>query len=154
MANITSVLNQLQQERNRLTYQIDRLNRAISALKGASNNRMGRGISAAGRARIAAAQRVRWAKPRGQKIVSDQWAETAQDLHNCVGQHSRGSEDPLGKVEKAAKDGLSRSTMDYFPCGVVEFRGLPDALGTACGGRVSQLRLYGFRLIVSFVVPQ
>jgi hypothetical protein len=70
---------------------------------------------------------------QGTENCLDQWAETAQDLHNCVGQHSRGSEGPLGKVKKAAKDGLSRSTMDYFLCGVVEFRGLPDALGTACG---------------------
>jgi hypothetical protein len=70
MANITSVLNQLQQERSRLTHQIDRLNQAISALKGASSNRVGRILSAAGRARIAAAQRARWAKARGQKVVS------------------------------------------------------------------------------------
>jgi hypothetical protein len=70
MANIASVLNHLKQERSRLTHQIDRLNRAISALKGTSNNRMGRTISAAGRARIAAAQPARWAKARGQKIVS------------------------------------------------------------------------------------
>jgi hypothetical protein len=42
MANIISVLNQLQQERNRLAHQIDRLNLAISALKGTSNNRSGR----------------------------------------------------------------------------------------------------------------
>jgi hypothetical protein len=70
MANITSVLNQLQQERSRLTHQIDRLNQAISALKGTSNNRAGRILSAAGRARIAAAQQARWAKARGQKVVS------------------------------------------------------------------------------------
>jgi len=70
MANITSVLNQLQQESSRLTHQIESLDRAISALKGTSNNRMGRTISAAGRARIAAAQRARWAKARGQKVVS------------------------------------------------------------------------------------
>ena len=61
MANIISVLNQLQQERNRLAHQIEDINRAISAFKGTSNNRMGRSISAAGRARIAAAQRARWA---------------------------------------------------------------------------------------------
>jgi len=70
MANLTSVLNQLQQERNRLAQQIENINRAISALKGTSNKRMGRTISAAGRARIAAAQRARWAKASGQKIVS------------------------------------------------------------------------------------
>ena len=70
MTNIASVLNQLQQERSRLTLQIDRLNQAISALKGTSNSRTGRTLSAAGRARIVAAQRARWAKARGQKVVS------------------------------------------------------------------------------------
>jgi hypothetical protein len=70
MTNIASVLNQLHLERSRLTHQIDRLNQAILALKGTSNSRTGRTLSAAGRARIAAAQRARWAKARGQKVVS------------------------------------------------------------------------------------
>jgi len=39
----------------------------------------------------------------------------------------------MGEVEKAAKDRVSRSNMNYFFCGVVEFRGLQDALATACG---------------------
>jgi uncharacterized protein YlxW (UPF0749 family) len=65
MANLTSVLNQLQKERTRLTVQLERLKTAISALNGTSGNRM----SAAGRARIAAAQRARWAKVKG-KVVS------------------------------------------------------------------------------------
>jgi hypothetical protein len=69
MANLTSVLKQLEQERTRLTSQLENLNSALSALNvdGAS----GRGrVSAAGRARIAAAQRARWAKAKGQKVVS------------------------------------------------------------------------------------
>jgi len=69
MSNLASVLNQLQQERNRLTSQLEKLNQALSALnvKGPS----GRGtMSAAGRARIAAAQRARWAKVKGKKVVS------------------------------------------------------------------------------------
>jgi hypothetical protein len=70
MANIASVLNQLQQEHSRVTHQIDRLNQAISALKGTNHRRTGRTLSAAGRARIAAAQRARWAKARAQKVVS------------------------------------------------------------------------------------
>jgi hypothetical protein len=59
MANFTSVLNQLEQERTRLASQFESLNNALSALsvKGSS-----RKISAAGRARIAAAQRARWVK--------------------------------------------------------------------------------------------
>jgi|SRR5215470_1081977 len=70
MSNITSVLNQLQQERSRLIAQLEGLNSAISALRGNSNNRTGRTLSAAARARIAAAQRVRWAKAKGVRVVS------------------------------------------------------------------------------------
>jgi hypothetical protein len=70
MTNLTSVLSQLEQERTRLTSQLDALNRALSALNGTGNKRTGRIISAAGRARIAAAQRARWAKIKGRKVVS------------------------------------------------------------------------------------
>jgi hypothetical protein len=70
MSNLVSVLKQLERERNRLASQVERLTNAISALKGTSNYgpRKGR-MSAAGRARIAAAQRARWAKIKG-KVVS------------------------------------------------------------------------------------
>ena len=70
MPNLSSVINQLQQERARLASQLENLNNAISALNGTGNNRTGRRISAAGRARIAAAQLARWAKRKGQKVVS------------------------------------------------------------------------------------
>jgi hypothetical protein len=70
MANLISVLNQLQQERANLASQLERLNAALSALTGTSKNGIRRGISAAGRARIAAAQRARWAKVKGKKVVS------------------------------------------------------------------------------------
>jgi hypothetical protein len=71
MTNLTSVLNQLQQEHARLRSQLERVNGAISALNQASTNESGRRrISAAGRARISAAQRARWAKAKGQKVVS------------------------------------------------------------------------------------
>jgi len=70
MTNLTSVLSQLEQERARLTSQLDGLNRALSALNGTGNIRTGRTISAAGRARIAAAQRARWAKVKERRVVS------------------------------------------------------------------------------------
>jgi uncharacterized phosphosugar-binding protein len=73
MANLTSVLKYLEQERNHLGAQLERLNHALSVLIGTSNHRTrttGTTISAAGRARIAAAQRARWAKIKGQKVVS------------------------------------------------------------------------------------
>jgi hypothetical protein len=71
MSNLTSILNQLDQERSRLASQLENLTNAISALNGSSNNATGRRtMSAAGRARIAAAQRARWAKLKGKKVVS------------------------------------------------------------------------------------
>ena len=68
MSNLTSVLNQLEQERSRLAFQLQSLDSAISALNVNGSSRRGR-MSAAGRARIAAAQRARWAKLKG-KVVS------------------------------------------------------------------------------------
>jgi hypothetical protein len=70
MANLTSVLKYLEQERNRLGDQLERLNHALSVLIGTSNHGARRTISAAGRARIAAAQRARWARVKGHKVVS------------------------------------------------------------------------------------
>jgi hypothetical protein len=70
MTNLTSVLKYLEQERNRLGAQLERLNHALSVLIGTSNHRARRTISAAGRRRIAAAQRARWAKVKGRKVVS------------------------------------------------------------------------------------
>jgi hypothetical protein len=63
-------LKDLEQERNRLSVQLEGLNRALSVLNGTNNNRARKTISTAGRARIAAAQRARWAKIKGQKVVS------------------------------------------------------------------------------------
>jgi uncharacterized phosphosugar-binding protein len=71
MSNLTSILNQLEQERIRLTSQLTSLNSALSALNGTSSKDTRRGtISASGRARIAAAQRARWAKAKGKKVVA------------------------------------------------------------------------------------
>jgi hypothetical protein len=70
MTNLTSVLNQLEQERIQLVSQLERLNNALTALNGTDKKQTGRTISAAGRARIAAAQRARWAKAKAQKVVA------------------------------------------------------------------------------------
>jgi hypothetical protein len=72
MANVRVVLQQLQRQRNQLEFQISRLDKAIRTLLGlkASGKRTrktgSRRISAAARARIAAAQKERWAKWRKQ----------------------------------------------------------------------------------------
>ena len=68
MTNMGSVVQLLKKEHERLTKQIQGVSAALAAF-GASysnGNRTGTGtISAAGRARIAAAQRARWAKLKG-----------------------------------------------------------------------------------------
>ena len=71
MITLPLVLRQLQQERDRLATELHRLDAAISALTGrAVTIKRARQLSAAGRTRIAAAQRARWARARGQKVVS------------------------------------------------------------------------------------
>ena len=65
MASLDAVIQQLRQERSRTQSQLQSLDQAISALEGSgtSKPRSGRGtMSAAGRRRIAEAQRRRWAK--------------------------------------------------------------------------------------------
>ena len=64
MSNLTVAIRRLEQERLRLSSQLQGLNNALAALGTAGSSRTRR-ISAAGRARIAAAQRVRWAKVKG-----------------------------------------------------------------------------------------
>ena len=72
MSNISQALTQLEQERTRLTSQIEAVQNAISALNGSGSNRTAgaRKLSPAARARIAAAQRARWAKVKNKKVVS------------------------------------------------------------------------------------
>lgn len=72
MANLAGVVQQLRKERDQAAKVLQGLDAALAALDGGSYRRTGtrRSISAPGRARIAAAQRKRWAKIRrngGQK---------------------------------------------------------------------------------------
>jgi len=67
MTDFTSVLHQLEQERAHLASRLQQLTHAINALNGTGRRST---MSAAGRARIAAAQRARWAKVKGRKVVS------------------------------------------------------------------------------------
>jgi hypothetical protein len=67
-----SVVSQLQQERARLENELHRVSAALTAfgkvyLQGSKGTRKKRTLSAAGRKRIAAAQRARWAKVRAKK---------------------------------------------------------------------------------------
>jgi hypothetical protein len=65
--NFTSVLSQLEQERSLLKSQLEQVGNALSALNARAKTGTGRTMSAAGRARIAAAQRARWAKVKGRQ---------------------------------------------------------------------------------------
>jgi hypothetical protein len=65
MPNFDAVLAELRQER-------DRLNAAIAAIEGVTTDgsrRPSKRISAAGRRRIAAAQKARWARLKGTKVA-------------------------------------------------------------------------------------
>ncbi len=66
MGNVSSILKQLKQERDRVAKQLSGMDAALRAFAGVySGTTTGkRQISAAGRKRIAAAQRARWAKAR------------------------------------------------------------------------------------------
>ena len=76
--NLAGVVQQLRKDRDQAARTVEQLNAALAALDGDSYGRRTgarRKISAAGRARIAAAQRARWAKVRGtgkqkQNVVS------------------------------------------------------------------------------------
>jgi len=75
MANVSSIIAQLKQERDRVERQLSGLNAALTAFAGvysgsARNGNGKRQISAAGRKRIAAAQRARWAGIRGKAKVA------------------------------------------------------------------------------------
>ena len=70
-----SVISELQKERKRLGDELHRVAAALTAFRnvymhGSRRTRKNRSISAAGRKRIAAAQRARWAKIKGHKVVS------------------------------------------------------------------------------------
>ena len=72
MANLSGIVRQLSKERDRLHQQLSRLNAALEAFAGVYRSNNGikrRKMSAKGRARIAAAQRARWAKANGQQTV-------------------------------------------------------------------------------------
>jgi hypothetical protein len=71
MTTVKSIVKQLKKERDQVEKQLSGLNAAISAFvgvyAGAKPTRRRGTISAAGRKRIAAAQRARWAKVKAKK---------------------------------------------------------------------------------------
>ena len=69
MQALTIALEQLKDEQLRLSFQLRQVSTALIALRGVANGNRRGAMSAAGRARIAAAQRARWAKVKS-KVVS------------------------------------------------------------------------------------
>jgi hypothetical protein len=72
MTNMGDIVQALKKERERLTNQIEGISAALSAFSAAYGKQNGvRGkMSAAGRARIAEAQRRRWAKLKAKNVVA------------------------------------------------------------------------------------
>jgi hypothetical protein len=73
LANLSGILKQLKRERDRVHQQLSGLNAALEAFAGVYRGNAGpkphRKMSVKGRARIVAAQKARWAKVRGYKVV-------------------------------------------------------------------------------------
>jgi hypothetical protein len=68
MANLAGVVQLLKKEHGRLTKELDGISAALAAFGNTYGRQMGtRRLSAAARAKIAAAQRARWAKVRASK---------------------------------------------------------------------------------------
>jgi hypothetical protein len=70
MANFKRLLDELKRERDLVRQQFEAINAAVGAFAGVytgQNGKAPRTMSAAGRKRIAAAQRARWAKVKGTK---------------------------------------------------------------------------------------
>ncbi len=71
MANLSGVIKQLKEERDRVRKQLLGLEAALTAFaiaySGSTPSRKRRKMSAKSRAKIAAAQRARWAKVRNKK---------------------------------------------------------------------------------------
>jgi hypothetical protein len=67
------ILELLKAERDKAAHQLNALDSAIRALSGLNSTRVSHGpgkMSATARARISASQKARWARARGQKVVS------------------------------------------------------------------------------------
>jgi hypothetical protein len=73
MATVSTIVQQLKKERDRVERQLTGLNAALSAFVGVYGGtkptRKRRKLSAKARAKIAAAQRARWAKVRAKKAA-------------------------------------------------------------------------------------
>ena len=104
--DFATVLDQLEQERSLLKSQLEQVGNALSALNAGAKTSTGRTMSAQGRARIAAAQRARWAKVKRKKASATIPAQEAQIVCCCVGAYSYCTKSTVGKVEETEQSGL------------------------------------------------
>lgn len=111
MINLTNVVGQLQRERTRTAKELERLDAALAALNGSHEKRArSRGpLSTAARARIAAAQRARWAKLRGNampkantRAVRKRKLSAAGRKRIAAAQRARWAKVKVAKAKKAA----------------------------------------------------
>jgi hypothetical protein len=72
LANLSGIVKQLKNERDRVQRHYPGLNAALAAFTNAysTGTELRRKLSAKGRARIAAAQRARWARVNGLKVIA------------------------------------------------------------------------------------
>ena len=90
MAQVSSIVGQLKRERDRVAKQLSGLNAALTAFAGAYGGANGkRQISAAGKKRIAAAQRARWAKVRGESTKPRRTMSAASRKKIAAAQRAR-----------------------------------------------------------------
>lgn len=90
MANLRSVVQLLRKEHDRLTTELSGISAALHAFGAAYGRRTGsRSISAAGRARIAAAQKARWAKVRNNGSQAKNVVATPKKRTMSVGARKR-----------------------------------------------------------------
>jgi hypothetical protein len=82
LKGLVSVVSQLREQRTNLVNNLKHVDAALSALarlnEGTNHAARRRTLSASARKRIAAAQRLRWAKVRAQKVVSIRASQPAK----------------------------------------------------------------------------
>ncbi len=87
MESMAGVVQMLRNEHDRLTREMNAVGQALSAFGAAYGKQAGkRGkMSAAGRARVAAAQRARWAKVRMNSVKSDVFTMPKKSTMSAAG---------------------------------------------------------------------
>lgn len=119
VSRIAQVTKQLEVERDRMQKKVERLTAAIDALNAARGDHFSRprrrrmsrrSFSAAARARLAAAQRARWAKTRKQSVVRRPKRVMSQSARNRIVAAQRARWAKLKRKQSQAKPQQKKST--------------------------------------------